>query len=191
VTTQQIPQRAARLYAIWGKLPDTPLSEDELHAAILKALNRSGPGHEADCSAFRHLLVGCEAVAATRDAAGEVTYQKAPEFPTWPENGPGTASYDAHLRELAEEEQAVHDRAAAEVLGNSPQNRQRQELDAHIRQVVREVIRVELPLLVRQHIDQAETSGAHRGAPRQDAHDAGRWRVRTRPVETGRKGRAR
>jgi hypothetical protein len=159
MSAQQIPARAQRLYALWGKLPDHPLTESEFLAAIARALDR-GPGAEADVSAFRHALCGSQAVIATRNGDGGITYQKAPEFPTWPENGPGSPAYDAQLRELAEEEQRQHDRVAAEALRNSPQNQQREELDAHIRQVVREelreAIRAELPVLIRSQINQAE-----------------------------------
>jgi hypothetical protein len=122
-------------------LGDSPLSESALEAAILKTLD--GPGREADASALKHMLVGCEAVRAIRNGSG-VVYQRASVFPSWPETGPGSASWDEHLAELAAQEQADHDRVAAEVERNSPQNRQRLELDSHIRQVVREAMRDEL-----------------------------------------------
>jgi hypothetical protein len=151
MTAQQVPQRAQRLYSLWRQLPDTPLTEEAFINAILKALDH-GPGQEADASAYRHSLVGCEAVRAAANGSGEVVYQRMPEFPTWPENGPGTPAYDQQIREMAQEEQAAHDRAAAEVERNSPQNQARLELDAHIRQVVREdpVVRQVLVALVRE-----------------------------------------
>jgi hypothetical protein len=137
-TQQRIPQRAARLYSLWQRLPDCPLTERQLEQAILRVLDR--PGAEADASALRHMLCGSHAVIASRDESGVTHYRKAPEFPVWPDNGPGSPSYDEHLRELAQQETEQHDRVAAEVERNSPQIRQRQELDAHIRQMAGEVI---------------------------------------------------
>jgi hypothetical protein len=79
-------------------------------------------------------------VIATPDEAGVIRYRKSESFPTWPENGPGTAAFDQQNKEMAEEEERQRDRADAEVLRNSPQNRQREELVALIRQVADERI---------------------------------------------------
>jgi hypothetical protein len=162
VSTQpQVPARAQRLYGLWSKLSEAPMTEREFLAEILKALDR-GVGAEADASAYRHLLVGAEAVIATRNGSGEVVYTKAPEFPSWPENGPGTAAYDAQLKEMAAREQGEFDRAAEEVRRNSPANRHREELVGLFRQLMREdpVVRNVLVALVReefrQHSDQRE-----------------------------------
>jgi hypothetical protein len=157
----QVPPRAQRLYALWTRLPDTPLTEAALESEILRLLD--GTGREADASALKHLLCGAQAVICTRDESG-VRFTKADEFPIWEhDTGPGSRSWDEHLRELSEQQQADDDRVAAEVAANAPQNRQRAELDAHVRAVVGEVIdaridelRRQLPMLVRQHIDQTE-----------------------------------
>src|SRR5262249_11817152 len=132
-------QRAQRLYAIWGKLPDTPLTEADFLTAILRALDR-GPGHEADASALAYLLTSSEAVRASRNGSGELVYTKAETFPSWPEYTIGTPTYDTQPRELAEEQQRQFDREAEEAFRNSPQNRQREEMVALVRQVANEVI---------------------------------------------------
>jgi hypothetical protein len=149
VSAQQVPARAQRLFSIWSRLSADPMSEDEFLAAITRALDR-GPGAEADVSAFRHSLVGCGSVTARRGEDGSLSYEKAETFPTWPENnGPGSASYDQQTAELAAEQERQFDRAAAEVERNAPQNRQREELDAHIRKVVDERIDARLAELRR------------------------------------------
>jgi hypothetical protein len=124
----QVPARAQRLFAIWRALPSDPLTERALEAAILKLLDR--PGADADASAYRHMLTGSGAVRATRNGSGGVVYTRSKSFPEWPDNdvGPGSPSYDAHLAEIAQREQEDHDRVAAEVERNAPQNLQRAEL---------------------------------------------------------------
>jgi hypothetical protein len=80
VSTQQIPARVQRLFSIYSKLGDDPMTEQEFLAAITRALDR-GPGAEADVSAYRHLLVAAEAVRATRNGSGAIVYQKAAVSP--------------------------------------------------------------------------------------------------------------
>jgi hypothetical protein len=138
----QVPPRAQPLYRLWERLPADPMSEREFASVLLKVLDR-GPAGEADATAYMSTLCHAEAVVATRSNGG-IVYRKSDTFPEWPETGPGTRSWDRHLQELAEQEQADHDRVSAEVERNAPINRQRQELDAHVRQVVREVLREEL-----------------------------------------------
>jgi hypothetical protein len=126
------------------------LSERQFEAAILSAIGR-GVGAEADASALRELLVGAQAVTATRSEAGAVVYSKVEEFPTWDnEVGPGSAAFDRQLAEMSAREQADHDRVAADIEKRAPQNLQRQELDAHIRQVVDERIAARIDARIRE-----------------------------------------
>jgi hypothetical protein len=170
VSTQQIPARAQRLYALWSRLPSDAMTEAKFHAAILAALDR-GPGSEADASAFVFLLTSSEAVTVSRGDDGQPSYLRAPAFPDHPPNGPGTLAFDRQLADLAREEQEQHDRVAAEVEANAPINRQREQLDAHVRSVVRqelpralrEAVRAELPALMREQTQQAEAQGRLRG----------------------------
>jgi hypothetical protein len=131
LSAQQVPARAQRLYSLWRKLSDAPMTEAKFHAAILSALDR-GPGSEADASAFAFLLTSSAAVTVGRGDDGQPSYLRAPEFPEHPPNGPGTAALDRQLAEIAAEEQRQHDRVAEEVVRNSPQQRQRAELIALI-----------------------------------------------------------
>jgi hypothetical protein len=126
----QVPPRAQRLFALWSRLPGDAMSEAELDAAILRMLE--GPGRQADASAYRTSLVLSGAMTARRFDDGTLRFKKAAEFPTWPANGPGTAAYDAQLRELAAEEERQRNRADEEVRRNSPQNREREALVALI-----------------------------------------------------------
>jgi hypothetical protein len=175
VSTQQVPQRAARLHQLWSRLPDSPLTEDELEAAILKVLDR--PGAEADASAYKSMLLHAQAVVTTRDEDSVIRCRRSESFPTWDEEvGPGSAAWDWQLDELAEEEKRQHDATAEEALKNSPQSRQRIELDQHIRQVLREdegaravlialvgaEVRRVLPGLIREQIRSAELRGQMR-----------------------------
>lgn len=139
MSTQQVPARAQRLHWLWSRLGADPMSEDAFIEAIMTALDR-GVGAEADASAWRHQLVGSGAFIATQDPDGRITYRKAETFPTLPPVGPGTPAFDQQSAELAAEEQAAHDRDTEEAWRNSPQRRQAEELDAHIRQVANEVI---------------------------------------------------
>jgi hypothetical protein len=155
VDAVSIPHRAARLHQLWQRLPAHPLSERQLEEAILHWLDR--PGAQADAAAYRHMLCGSQAVIATTNGNGGITYQKAPEFPVWPDNGPGSDAYNRQLAEMAQHEQEQHDRVSAEVERNAPQNRQREELDARIREVSGEVIDARIDELRRTFESRAVT----------------------------------
>jgi hypothetical protein len=144
------------LFAIWRALPPDPLTESQLEAAVLKVLD--GPGREADASAHVSSLVHSAAVVPTRDEAGVVRFAKAETFPEWPEEvGPGTEAYDRQTAELSDQLERQLDDADEEKFRNSPQNRQRQELEQVVRLVIgnelpamlREAVRAELPALLR------------------------------------------
>jgi hypothetical protein len=135
------------------------MTESALEEAVLQMLD--GPGRQADASAYRTSLVLSGAVMARRGDDGTLRFKKAAEFPTWPENGPGSAAFDQQNREMAEEQERQHDLAAAEALRNSPQNRQREEWDAHIRQVADERIDARLDE-VRRTYESASLTEARR-----------------------------
>jgi hypothetical protein len=127
----QVPARAQRIYAVWSKLDDAPLNEVEFLAAILRALKR-GPGAEADVSAMKFLLTSSGAVTVGSDEFGATTYRRSASFPEHPRNDIGSAAYDQQNRELAQEQEAQHDRDAEAAFKGSPQARQRAELLALI-----------------------------------------------------------
>jgi hypothetical protein len=190
----QVPQRAQRLYSIWSRLPDAPLTEREFEEAILKLLD--GPAREADATAFMSTLRHAEAMIASQGEDGVLRFHKAPEFPTWDHDvGPGSASWDEHLRELAERERVQYDAAGEEAWQASPQRRQREETATFVRSVVNEVIderinelRAQLPMLVRRHID-AQTVRARVERALDQTQAAQAVRDTTRPDQpAGREG---
>jgi len=153
----QVPARAGRLHELWRRLPTDPLTERELEAALVRLLDR--PAAEADASAYMEMLLTAEAVKATGQQ-GRVVYVRSKEFPVFEEQtGPGSASYDAELRQMAAREQEQHDRNAEEVRRNSPANRQREELVALVNSLIDQrlgELRAEPPVVLQQrhHRDQ-------------------------------------
>jgi hypothetical protein len=130
-TPQTIPPRAQRLHAVWQKLPATPMTESEFHAAITAALDR-GVGAEADTTAFAFLLTSSDAVKVRGLDDGTLRYSASDTFPQHARNDVGSAAFDAQTRELAQEQEAQHDRDAEAAFASSPQRRQREELLALI-----------------------------------------------------------
>jgi hypothetical protein len=134
VSTQTLSSAAARLHAIWSTLPSGTLTEPQFLAAITTALNRPGPGHEADVSAIRHALVGSQAVITTGNGPG-LTCTRAESFPEWRDPtslGPGSPEFDRQTDELRAAERVVADRATEETFLTSPQNRERAAMIALI-----------------------------------------------------------
>jgi hypothetical protein len=134
------------------------MTEDELEAAILAVLDR--PGAEADASAFASSLLHAGAVIPT-DEPGVVRYRKSAEFPSWPKSvGPGSEAFDRQTAELSDQLERQLDDADEERFRNSPQNRQREELEQLVRRVIgaelpqmlRQAVRAELPALIRAEL---------------------------------------
>ena len=134
----QIPPAGRPLYKIWQGLPTGPLSEDELHSAILSATGHL-EGDLAFASAIRHQLQAGEVVMVSRDAHGAVEYQRAATFPTWPPNGPGTEAFNRQLGEMQAAEHEARDRAAKVAYESSLENRQRSDVTALIDRRIVEV----------------------------------------------------
>jgi hypothetical protein len=170
-TQQQIPARAQRLHQLWRALPGDSMTEGELRSAILGALNRPGAGHEADVDAWSFLLTSSGSVTVRRGEDGQPSYVRAPVFPEHEPCGPGSEAFDRQTAELAEEEERRLDLVSEEAFTNSPQHRQQVELRQHVRALIREelpqmlgdairaelpaLLRVEAPVLLRRHIDEA------------------------------------
>jgi hypothetical protein len=191
--TAQVPARAQHLYAVWQKLPAEPMAQPEFDQSILRAMGRSGPGHEANVDALRFLLTSSDAVKVRRFEDGVLRYKRSDRFPEHPPTGPGTAAWDQQNREQAAREREDADRASAAVERNAPQLRQRQEWDQHFRALALEVFRAEMPQMLRQHDREVEQQRAEgRSRRRQQVEDG--WRAATaqngdavdRDAQTGR-----
>jgi hypothetical protein len=149
MTTAQlakIPPAGRRLYRIWQQLSEGPLSERELDEAIIRACNMY-EGDGAGAMAERSSLLLAGVVTAS---AGQ--YQRATEFPVWPDHGPGTEGFNKQLRErsdLEHEEHAERDRAVQAALENGPFGQQRRETIALIRETVEEMFEEKVGELLR------------------------------------------
>jgi hypothetical protein len=158
MTTAQlakIPPAGRRLFRIWQGLPEGPLSESEMNAAIIKAANLY-EGDSAGAQALRTSLLFAEVVTAR---GGE--YQRATEFPVWPDNSPGSPAFNAQLARVSErehEEHAERDRAVQAALENGPFGQQRRETIALIRETVEEMFEEKVAELLRgldrEHVEE-------------------------------------
>lgn len=146
LTPQQVYQQirdpqGRRLFQLWRKLPDGPMTEDALDVAIIRAAGL----YELDTAgahAYRSSLLnvrqpdGSErALIARRGEDGALLYEKGTVFPLLEDGGPGSARFNAQLARQAEEEEELQreeDRAIRDNMASSPFGVHRRELLALI-----------------------------------------------------------
>jgi|ERR1035441_6190250 hypothetical protein len=141
-----LPPAGRALYKIWLAVPDGPLSEDELHSAILSTTGHN-EGDLAFADAMRSSLTSASAVTARRDAAGAVEYMRAKAFPIWPPNGPGSESFNEQLVAIQTAEHEARDRSATAAYESSHEARQRADMvrliDGRFHELFDELVRAE------------------------------------------------
>jgi hypothetical protein len=132
-TEEQLSPEGKALHRLWSALPtSTRLSEPEIELLVCRAAQHP-EGDHAWSAAMLSSLVVSGAVVASQNGAG-VSYQRAAEFPVWPDNGPGSPAFNRQLAEEAEAEHELHDRELAAMNANGPVGVQRREITALIDQ---------------------------------------------------------
>src|ERR1700683_1696945 len=143
-TTRMNTSQAHYLRRIWAQLPVEALEERAFERAILKG----GGGYEHDhagASAIRIGLTLAEAVTVRADDNGRRLYQRADEFPEWPDNGPGSEAFNRQLAAGARIEHEMLDSARRSAFEGSPVKRERDELVALIDERIDKRIREVFP----------------------------------------------